>query len=65
MMTLLVLHVTLQKVLDGNWTLTGAIYRICRKAWKKAALETHPDKTGTSEPFIQITNAYLTLMGTS
>ena len=33
-----------------------------RKAWKKAALETHPDKTGTSEPFIRVTRAYTTLM---
>ena len=35
---------------------------VSRKAWKKAALETHPDKTGTSEPFIRITKAYTTLM---
>ncbi len=35
-----------------------------RKAWKRAALQTHPDKTGRSEPFIRVTEAYKALMGT-
>ena len=34
-----------------------------RKAWKRAALETHPDKTGESEPFIRVSQAYTLLMG--
>ena len=34
-----------------------------RKAWKRAALETHPDKTGQSEPFIRVSQAYTLLVG--
>ena len=34
-----------------------------RKAWKRAALETHPDKTGESEPFIRVSQAYTLLLG--
>jgi hypothetical protein len=40
---------------------TGSVF--FRKAWKRAALEMHPDKTGESEPFIRISQAYTLLMG--
>ena len=36
----------------------------CRRAWKRAALQTHPDKTGSTEPFIRVTAAYKALMAT-
>ena len=36
----------------------------CRRAWKRAVHQTHPEKTGSTEPFIRVTEAYKALMAT-